>query len=266
VGYGASDFVAGFGTRRSTAVAVSLAGSTFALGAMLVAVPFFGGSGPSLRPMAWGAAAGLGGVIGTVALYQGLAHGRMSVVAPLSGVISAVAAVLAGLAFGDRLSLAQAAGVIVAIPAILLVSSVRQEVGGPRSGVTEGLVAGAGFAVVFVALGRAGDASGAWPVVALQAVSVALLGLAVLVRGNAHLGLREAVAPGAFAGLLGGTSLLLYLVATSHGQLSIVAVLSSLYPAVTILLARVVLHERWSRLQIAGLVAAGAAIALISGG
>jgi drug/metabolite transporter (DMT)-like permease len=96
-------------------------------------------------------------------------------------------------------------------------------------------------------------------------VSVALL-VVVTVVGRRTIELRAAVAPGAAAGLLGGVSLVLYTVATAHGQLSIVAVLSSLYPAVTILLARVVLHERWSRWQVAGLVAAGAAIVLISGG
>src|SRR5690348_8756705 len=117
VGYGASDFVAGFGTRKSTAVGVSLAGSSFALAAIALAVPFFGGVGPRPRPMAWGALGGVGGAVGTIALYHGLAHGRMSVVAPLSGVVAAVASVLAGLAFGDRLSGLQAAGVVVAIPA-----------------------------------------------------------------------------------------------------------------------------------------------------
>ena len=265
-GYGASDFVAGLGSRRSSAVAVALLTAAAALAAAVVALTFFAGSGPSVHALAWGAFAGIGGAVGTLALFRGLAVGRMSVVAPVAGMVGAALPVVAGLGLGERLSVLQGVGIALAVPAILLISSARDEDPSKRTGIREGILAGAGFALVFIALDRAGSGSGAWPFVATQVVSFSLLGTLAIARRGKGLGIRRALAPATLAGLLGGAAVLVYVVATSKGQLSIVAVIASLYPAVTIVLARLIIHERWTRTQVAGLLAAVLAVAVISAG
>src|SRR5204862_6232132 len=136
-----------------------------------------GGSRPAAPTAAaggWGALGGVGNSLGTVALYGGLTVGRMSGVAPLSRVLSAVIPAGVGLALGERLPVPEAIGVGLAVPAIVLVSVSRSPEAGRRSGVWDGLAAGVGFGLLFVALDRAGSASGAWPLVPGQAVTLAV--------------------------------------------------------------------------------------------
>lgn len=129
-----------------------------------------------------------------------------------------------------------------------------------------GLVAGAGFALLFIALDRAGTSAGAWPLLPGQAVAVVVvLAWAAAARSRPdRKAWSQAWRIGLAAGVLSGVANLLYLAATGAGQLAIVAVVTALYPTVTILLARLTLHERWSRLQIIGLIASAVAVAAIS--
>lgn len=202
-----------------------------------------------------------------MSLYRGLAVGRMSVVAPLSAVLSAALAALAGLLLGEHLKVLAWVGIAIAMPAVALVSlQPAEQPGSRRAGIVTGVIAGAGFALLFIALDRAGTSAGAWPLLPGQAVAaVIVLAWAALARNRPS---REAWSKawriGVAAGVLGGIANLLYLAATGAGQLAIVAVVTALYPAVTILLARLTLHERWSRLQIIGLVVSAVAVAAIS--
>lgn len=253
---------------------LTLISQPFGLLAAAVALGLFPGNGPSGAALGWGAVSGVGSGIGTIVLYQGLAVGRISVVAPVSAVVTAVLPAVVGLVLGERLSAAALVGLVLAVPATALVSWQRGgggdggDGGDRKAGLMAGLVAGAGFAVLFIALDRAGTDSGAWPLLPGQAVAVlVIVPLALrLRRRDTDASWRRAAWPGVLAGLLGGTANLLFLAATGAGKLAVVAVLTALYPAVTILLARVVLGEAWSRVQAAGLLAAGAAIALISTG
>ncbi len=269
VAWGVADFSAGLGSRGLDAPRVTVATQTLGLVMAGVAVLLFPGVGPRASALEWGALSGVGSAMGTLALYHGLATGRMTVVATLSGVLAAVVPVIVGLAIGNTLGLAAALGIIVAVPAILLVSW-RPEPHGelpPHAGVVDGLLAGVGFGLLFVALDRAGTHSGAWPLIPGQLVSVLLIvpfairGLRQRVRLT-----RGPVLLTVVAGVLSGLANLLFLAATGHGELAIVAVLSALYPAVTVLLARVVLAERWSVSQIVGLLAAALAVILVSVG
>lgn len=268
VAYGASDFAGGIGGRRSRPEAVAMLAQPIAFLSAVIAVLVVGGS-PSSSALLWGALSGVGSGVGTVSLYRGLAVGRMSVVAPLSAVLSAAAPAIVGLSTGDRLSVVRAIGLVLALPAIVLVS---RETGGPEggrsAGIPEALVAGAGFAVFFIGLSMAGTDSGAWPLVPGQGVAVVCvvaLGLALGVRRRT-VAWSAAWRPAIVTGLLGGAAGLLYLAANSGGELSVVAVLASLYPAVTVLLARLLLHEHWQRTQKAGLVLAAFAVALVGAG
>jgi drug/metabolite transporter (DMT)-like permease len=269
--------------------------------------------------MGWGAAAGLGGMAGALALYAGFRHAAFSVAGPLSAVSAAGLSVLAGVLLGERPSPVSLTGIAVALPAIILVSlsasppgpsepartpradlSPRPEprqAGTPRSerashperssrserasrsgrrgtwaGVAYGLVAGTGFALLFVGLNRAGSRAGIWPVLSGQVVEVAVLACMLVISGAFTAGPRDAfgnAAPAtaglaAVTGLTGGAGTMLYFFATHDGFLAITAVLTSLYPAVTIGLARLFAGERLSGARLAGLALAGLSVTLIA--
>jgi drug/metabolite transporter (DMT)-like permease len=265
--YGSSDFLAGLGGRRSDPIAVVAIAQPLGLVAAAVALAVFPAHVPSADALWWGALSGVGSGVGTAALYKGLATARMSVVAPLSAVLSAALPVLAGILLGNRLAPIAWAGVVIAIPAIIMVS-VPSDAGhgSRRAGITSGLVAGAGFALLFIALDRAGTSAGAWPLLPGQAVGTVIV-LALASPTARRMGPRVwsgALRAGIPAGLIGGAANLLYLAATGAGQLAVVAVVTALYPAVTVLLARLALHERWNRLQVIGLLASVAAVAAIT--
>ncbi|WP_326835483.1 EamA family transporter [Amycolatopsis rhabdoformis] len=261
--YGASDFVAGVGGRRGDPNAVTVLAQPWSLLAALLAVLVMGPRAPHAGELAWGAVSGLGTAVGTFSLYRGLATARMSVVAPVSAVLAAALPALVGFATGDRLTWLSWLGIVLVLPAIALVSQHSgDDAGRTRSGVVEGITAGAGFGVLFIGLDRAGTGAGSWPLVAGQAVGVVLLLLAVIWLRPATW--ARAWWPATAAGVLGGAANLLFVAATGAGQLAVVAVITSLYPAITIVLARGVLHERWSRKQAAGLVIAAAGVAAIT--
>jgi drug/metabolite transporter (DMT)-like permease len=265
--YGISDFAAGVASRRFSAGPVTGVAQTLGLLTAAVAVITFPGAGPKAAALEWGALSGLGSATGTLSLYQGLSVARMSVVATLAGVLTAVIPVIVGIALGNHLSVGAAAGILLAIPAIALVSWQPEpdDRSAARAGVLYGMLAGLGFALLFIALDRAGTDSGAWPLLPGQTVS--LLPIAPF----AYRGLKasgrpsRAVAGMALgAGVLSGSANLLFLAATGHGELAIVAVLSALYPAITVVMARVFLAEHWTPLQTTGLAIAAVAIVLVT--
>ena len=197
-------------------------------------------------------------------LYRGLARGQMSVVGPLSAVGAAVVPVVAGIALGERPSLLAVAGVLVALPAIVLVAasgSVRGKLG---AGLLDGLVAGLAFGILFVGLAQAGRNAGLWPVASEQTGSLLpVLAVAIKSREPLRIPVRAAGLP-VLAGASGMAATLAYFYATHFSMLAIAAVLVSLYPGVTVLLARTLLHERFSPAQRAGLGLCALAVAAIA--
>jgi drug/metabolite transporter (DMT)-like permease len=268
--YGASDFAAGVGSRRLAAGPVTVLVQAFALAVGVVGVLFVGGGGPDPASLGWGALAGVGSGVGTLVLYRGMTLGAMSPVATSSAVLAAVVPAVVGVLTGDALSTAATAGIVLAVPAIGLVSWQAEEAPGTpqaaaRSGLAHGVVAGMGFALLFVALDRAGSGAGAWPF--LSSSVVALLVVLPFARGSGSPRTwRSVLVPAGLGGILGAAANLLFLGGVGVGQLAVVAVLTSLYPGVTVLLARVLLAERWTRMQAVGLLAAAGAVVLISAG
>ncbi len=266
VAYGLSDFIGGLASRRTTPWPVALLGGFGGLvGALVLALAVPGD--PTSGDLAWGALAGLGSGSGTVFLYRGLATGRMAVVAPVSAVGAAVVPVVIGIATGERPSALVAIGVVVALPGIWLVARAPEATSDDRSGgLTDGILAGLGFGLLFVALGQVPEDAGLWPLAAAQAVAVATIGvLATLVRA-AWVPSAASEWWGAVAGLVASGAVLMFLLATQSDLLTVAAVLTSLYPAFTILLAALVLREHIYRTQGAGLVLCGAAVALVAAG
>ena len=262
--YGSSDFGGGLASRRLGSLRVSVVGSGAAAVLAWATLILVGGPGPSLRAVAWGLASGLAGGAGTLVLYRGLARGQMSVVGPLSAVGAAVVPVAAGVALGERPSLLSVAGVLVALPAIVLVAasgSVRGKLG---AGLLDGLAAGLAFGILFIGLAQAGQHAGLWPVASEQTGALLItLAVAVKTREPLRIPLRAAGLP-VLAGASGMAATLAYFYATHFSMLAIAAVLVSLYPGVTVLLARTLLHERFTPSQRAGLGLCALAIAAIA--
>lgn len=270
--WGVADFLGGLASRWMRATLAVVTSQAIGLAALLLLLPLFRNE-PFTRDAAiWGGLSGLTGGLGLLFLYRGLGRGRMSVVAPVSAVVGASVPVVFDLAVGDPVGAVTMAGLVIALAALALVSwhpgtEGRVEGSGLlEGGLLDGLLAGLGFGTFFVLFPQAGDASGFWPLVSLRAASVVMLtGIALSTRSFSRPGarpLRMLVG----AGILDVTANLLYLLGTRRGLLSVVAVLASLYPAVTVLLARAVLKERLHRAQLLGLAAAGLGIVLITAG
>jgi drug/metabolite transporter (DMT)-like permease len=185
--------------------------------------------------------------------------------------------VIVGLATGDSLTAVAAIGIIVAIPAIGLVSWSGERAGAAGSGALWGILAGVGFGLLFVGYDRAGSGAGAWPLVVAEGVAT------LLTSGPAVIALRRGEREGPAvpdeaaadrhslglllaAGLLAAAANLSFIIANHHGELAVVAVLTALYPGFTVVLARIVLGERWSTVQKVGLVTALVATLLVSVG
>ena len=262
--YGGSDFGGGLASRRFGPVRVTVIGSAVSTVLAWAALIVSGGPGPDVRAIAWGLASGLAGGAGTLVLYRGLARGQMSVVGPVSAVGAAVVPVGAGVALGEHPSLLAVAGVLVSLPAIVLVAasgSVRGKLG---AGLLDGLAAGLAFGILFIGLAQAGRNAGLWPVASEQTGALLpVLAVAVKSRVPVRIPVRAAGLP-MLAGVSGTAATLSYFYATHFSMLAIAAVLVSLYPGFTVLLARVVLHERFSPAQRAGLGLCALAVAAIA--
>jgi drug/metabolite transporter (DMT)-like permease len=259
--YGVSDFVGGVLSRRVHYSMVGLAGQvTSAAGALLAAI-LLRSAGPDLRAVLFSAAAGVGSAVGTLALYRGMARGGMNVAGPLSAVGAASIPVLVALVAGQALSAAAVIGICLAVPGIWLVASES----GPRGGggVGEGLVSGAGFGVLFLCLDQAGDTSGLWPVALSQLGSVVVLA-AVVVTGRQAI-TRPPVSV-VWTGLLGGAATILYFHAAHQGGAAVAAVITSLYPAFTVVLAAIVVRERTTLVHGAGLLLCAVSVGVFVAG
>ena len=262
--YGSSDFGGGVASRRFGSLPVTVIGSAVATVLAWATLGVVGGPGPTVRAVAWGLASGLAGGIGTMVLYRGLARGQMSVVGPVSAVGAAVVPVAAGVALGERPGLVAIAGVLVSLPAIVLVAASGPVRGKIRGGLLDGLAAGLAFGILFVGLAQAGRNAGLWPVASEQTGALLVtLAVAVKSRQPLRIPLRAAGLP-VFAGASGMAATLAYFYATHFSMLAIAAVLVSLYPGVTVLLARTLLHERFSPAQRAGLGLCALSVAAIA--
>ena len=270
--YGTADFLGGLAARRANTLAVVVTSQGCGLTLLLLSLPLLPEATPAARDLVWGGAAGLIGGVGLALLYRALAVGRMAVVAPTTAVCAVLIAVAADVLRGERLGSLTMLGVALAIVAIVLVSQQRAAAaavsvpsGALPPGVGLALVSGVAIGLFFVALAETDAGAGMWPLVAARAASVTLFGVIALVSGRP---LRLA-APVARIALVGGAvdvgATALYLLASRYGPLSVVVTLLSLYPASTVILARVVLGERLNGWQVTGVACAALAVTLIVG-
>jgi drug/metabolite transporter (DMT)-like permease len=274
--YGAADFTGGLTTRRAGAIPVVILSQFSGMVLLALILPLLPDASPSRSDLLWGVAAGLTGGIGVALLYRALAIGTMAVVAPTTAVCAVAIPVVVSVLLGERPVPLALAGIALGILAIVLVSQQRAPPGSERhqaasasrrgSGVGTALLSGVAIGFFYLSLAQTGSDAGMWPILVARLVSVTLFGLVALA------GRHSLRMPGKVAALVivaGAVDMLanaLYLLAARQGPLSIVVTLSSLYPASTVLLARIVLRERLSRWQITGVGCALAAVVLIVNG
>ena len=229
-------------------------------------IPLMPPSSPSLRDVIWGTVSGLAGGVAIGFLYRALAIGTMSVIAPTTAVCGVSIPVVAGILFGERPSTITTGGMALALVAIVLVGQEKRDAGQESSrGLGLALASGVAIGLFYLALAETSRDAGLWPLVAARTTSVALFALASL-AGRHSLWMAAPLARLVIAcGVLDMIANALYLLATRGGPLSVVVTLASLYPASTVILARVVLGERLSALQIAGVICALAAVIMIVG-
>jgi drug/metabolite transporter (DMT)-like permease len=230
-----------------------------------------GDPAPGAGAIAWGVSAGMAGLLGLSAFYRGLAVGTMSIVAPVAAT-GAVVPMLVGLvADGERPGAAQVAGIALALSGVVLASREPERAGAAarnsRAALGLAVVAALGLGLALVGLERATAAAGVpWALLIARGLEVVVLvATAVVLRPELPGGPR-AWRPLVALGLFDVTANALFAVASTQGLLSIVSVLASLYPAMTVLLARTVLHERVSRSQEAGVLVLLAGVVAISAG
>ncbi len=257
VSYGFADFLGGRITRRTGATAAVLWTQIAALAVGLVAAPLLGGTA-TVGDFLWGGAAGIAGTVGVIALYRGLASGRSAVVAPLAALVGGSLPMAYGLVFGDALGLAASVGVVLALPAIYLTAG---GVVGETSGFRFGVLAGVAFGLFFVLLINASAESGIWPLVAAKTSSILVLAGLPAVRGIPD---RRALGGLAVAGVGDMAANAFFLIAVRLGPVAVVAVVVSMFPAVTVALFRIFDAEPIARRQWVGVALAVSALALFA--
>ncbi len=265
IAFGAGDFAGGLASRRSPVAAVLVWSQLLGLASALAMAPLLAQAPPSAADLAWGAAAGLAGAWGLALLYGALATTVAAVASPAAAAVGAVVPVVFGVAAGERPRPLAWAGVGLALAAIILLTAgpSTEKRATTRRALGLGTAAGVAFGVFFVAISRPSDASGLYPLVAARVTSIAAVAGVTLARRRPLRLLAGDLLPAAAAGVLDMTANALFVVATRGGLLALVTVLTSLYPAPTVLLAWGVLRQRPSALRLVGLAAAVAAVALV---
>jgi drug/metabolite transporter (DMT)-like permease len=276
--YGAADFTGGLATRRAATIPVVVISQFSGMVLLALLLPVLPGSSPSGSDLWWGVAAGLTGGIGVALLYRALAIGRMAGVAPTTAVCAVAFPVVISMIQGERPGPLAVAGIVLGIVSIVLVSQ-QTEAGAPGRtaqasgsfglppGVAIALVSGVAIGFFFLSLAQTAPEAGMWPILGARVTSVTLFGMAAVVGRMSFRLPRPALSLALGGGAVDMLANAAYLLAAREGPLSLVVTLSSLYPASTVLLARVVLGERLNARQVGGVVCAlGAIVLIVKGG
>jgi drug/metabolite transporter (DMT)-like permease len=266
--WGSADFFGGLKAKRHSALSVlftiEVSGLLVAIVAMAIAQDPF----PSTRATLCALGAGTAGIVALGAFYRALAIGTMSIVAPISAT-GVVLPVIVGIGTGDRPGPIVLAGLVITTIGVIMASREVHEdeerATAARTAILLALLASVGFGLYFIGADVAADDSVLWTVLLGRCVAIPFVGIAVLTRGvSMPRGGDLAILCAAGATDLGATAL--YGLANTHGDLSIVSVVGSLYPIATVVLARVVLDERVRAVQAAGVATALTGVALIAAG
>ncbi len=262
--WGAGDFSGGFASKRGNVLSVIVISQLVGLGFLLLLSLIIPENTPSFHSLAWGAAGGVFGATGLVALYTALASGRMSIVAPLSAVMTALVPI--GFSFfleGLPRSI-QLVGMAIALASVWILSARKNGSALVKKELVLSLAAGVGFGLFFVCIDQASETAIIRPLIAARVASVSLFGCIVLKRGSISNVQKIQIPYIVLAGVLDASGNALFAMAASLGRLDISSVLASLYPASTVLLAGLFLKERLQFQQWIGVITAVLALILIA--
>ncbi|MDP9395857.1 MAG: EamA family transporter [Actinomycetota bacterium] len=266
--WGTADFLGGTAARRLPAVAVMGASQVLSLAGLAVLAALTGAWRGPLDWVPWSVAGGLVGMVALVSFYAALAEGTMGVVAPIAA-LGVVVPVVTGVVSGERPGPLQVAGVGVAVLGVVLASGPEASAGGPRlpaRPVLLAVVAAVGFGVVLVTLAAGGRSDPLMTLVGMRLTSsVAVLSLGAALRSAGGV-TRQDLPLLAVVGAADAGANATFALASTSGMVSVVAVLGSLYPAVTVVLARLVHGERLRPVQNVGVVGALVGVGLIAAG
>ena len=264
--YGVGDYCGGRASRKIDSLVVTCAGQIFSLMLLGIFLVILGDPAPGMHDWLWGAAGGLGGFVGLTLFYYALAKGSMTVGAPLAAVISAALPIGTGLFLGDRPSLIAYVGIVIAIVGIALVTGAVGTAHAPTKLAIVGVatLAGCGFGWMFVCLDRTSSDSGMWPLLAARIASISIAATIIAFRGRSRLGQGRIPAIALWAGLFDMGANVLFVFANRHGMLSLVSVITALYPVSTIVLALRLDHEKANRSQFVGMACAALALVFVS--
>jgi len=268
--YGAADFIGGLASRKTATVIVVLFSQLAGFAVLLCIVPFMD-SHPLAIDLWRGVVGGGLGAVGIVLLYRALAIGRMGIVSPVTAVIAATIPVLFGLTIGERPGTLAWCGIGLAIGAVVLVSApdpseerARRATLGMPVGVPTAILSGMTLGFFLIVLAKVQPISGLYPLLSARIASVAALTVVAFAQRVPLRVARAAIPAIVLAGTLDMGANALYVLAAHHGLIAIVAVLTSLYPASTVALAAVVLHERLAPTQWVGVVLALVGVVLVA--
>ena len=261
--WGSGDFTGGLASRRANASSVVLA--TYAVGFLLMVTLalLWRESFPAPVDLLWGGLAGVAGVLGLLCFYTALSSGKMGITAPVSAVLTAALPVLFSVFTSALPTLLQVGGFVLALLAIVLISRPERTTG-PSRGIGLAVLAGCGFGCFFILISRVSPGAVFWPLAAARLTSVLVLLVVLLLRRQPLLPGRIVAPLVVVAGNLDAIGNAFFVLAAHSGRLDVAAILSSLYPAATVLLAALVLRERVTRVQALGILLALLAIPLIS--
>ncbi len=262
--FGTADFLGGFSSRKNSTTVTVAWSQGAGLITVLIAAPLMGAEHIAGYDIFWGMAGGVSGALGVLVLFHGLSTGIASIVSPIAALSGAAFPVLFGFITGERPPLLTWTGVALSLPAILLLS---WEKGDKNNHVIRslrmGLVSGALFGGFFILLSRTSESSGMWPLLAARFTTVPLFILISVIRKSKlrlEKGTRRITV---FSGILDMAANVFYILAVRTGYLIFAVILSALYPAPTVILQKIFLHEKLTRMRIIGLVLSITGAALI---
>lgn len=266
--YGTADLLGGLAARRAPARTVALYAALAACAGMAIALPFVPGA-PTRSDLLWGAAAGVASTAGSTLIFKALSLGPMSLASPVLCVVGLSLPVVAGVALGDRPSFVAWLGVALALAAIPALSATGEREGAVgrahvRRTLLVSIAAGIAAGCFLICVARIGDDAGLMPLIVARLVAIALFVSAFAVMRARMLPDRPARPMAAAAGAIDSGANVAYWIATHAAPMALAATLVSLAPATTVLLARILLRERWSGWQKLGLALALASGACIS--
>ena len=268
--YGAGDYAGGRATRALNVLGVLFISQAVGLVGIAAAAVALRQPLPADSSAVWGAAAGLSGLIGLGSLYRGLSEGSAAIVSPVAAVVGAGAPIIAGVLLGDSPTLTGWLGIAVALPAILLLSLSRgRSAGFETRSLLFAAVAGIGFGGYFILIDQSSNDSGLWPLVAARTASIIVIVVIALVRARLRGPLvRDSASRGTAAAVIAGgldmAANVFFLLAIRTGLLVTSSVVSSLYPAPTVVLSRVLDGQELGSRRIVGLVLALAGVGLMA--